>query len=136
MKQKQSKAQKEIFLLSKVFKKARKNLAHLRTTFSKNTLHRLLPLPKSLVTPISILQQSIRRIALKTCQELAFYKQQGIPLPRRSPAQRHIDRDTLRNPRKLWTRECAKCQKAIATSYDPNRPEIVYCESCYLPSIK
>ena len=71
-----------------------------------------------------------------TTQELAFYRQQQIPLPRRSPAQRHIDRDELRNPRKLWTRECAKCQKGIITSYSTERPETVYCESCYLPTVK
>lgn len=71
-----------------------------------------------------------------TTQELKFYKQQGIPLPRRSPAQRHIDRDELRNPRNLWDRECARCKKSIATSYAPERPESVYCEDCYLDTVK
>ena len=69
-------------------------------------------------------------------QELKFYREQGIPLPRKSPAQRHSDRNDLRNPRRLWGRECAKCQKPITASYNPNRPETVYCESCYLPTIK
>ena len=68
-------------------------------------------------------------------QEWAFYKQMNIPIPRRSPMQRHQDRNALRNPRKLWSRECAKCHKPIATSYSPERPEIVYCESCYLSSV-
>ncbi|MDA1292258.1 MAG: hypothetical protein O3A81_00590 [bacterium] len=71
-----------------------------------------------------------------TVQELAFYRQQGIPLPRRSPTQRHIDRDGLRNPRKLWSRKCAKCNQQISTSYAPTRPETVYCESCYLDIVK
>lgn len=69
-------------------------------------------------------------------QELKFYKAQGIAVPRRSPAQRHKDRDALRNPRKLWGRQCANCQKEIITSYSPERPETVYCESCYLPTVK
>jgi hypothetical protein len=70
-----------------------------------------------------------------TTQELKFYKQQGIPLPRRSPAQRHIDRDKLRNTRTLWKRTCTTCKQDISTSYSPERPEKVYCESCYLSEV-
>ncbi len=70
-----------------------------------------------------------------TTPELKFYRQQNIPLPRRSPDQRHLDRFALRNPRKFWDRTCAKCQKQISTSYSPDRPEIVYCEQCYLESV-
>jgi len=29
----------------------------------------------------------------------------------------------------------AKCSKSIQTSYSPERPEIVYCEQCYLQEI-
>lgn len=38
----------------------------------------------------------------------------------------------LRNPRKLWKRQCGKCGKEIQTTYSPERPETVYCEGCYL----
>jgi hypothetical protein len=68
-------------------------------------------------------------------QELKFYKEQGIPIPRRSPMQRHKDRNALRNPRTLWNRSCGKCKKEITTSYAPERPEIVYCEECYLHEV-
>ncbi|MDD5055439.1 MAG: hypothetical protein PHZ00_04200 [Candidatus Peribacteraceae bacterium] len=68
-------------------------------------------------------------------QELKFYRQMGIPIPRKCPDQRHKERLALRNPRKLWDRKCAKCQKQIATSYSPERQEIVYCEACYLASV-
>ncbi len=68
-------------------------------------------------------------------QEFSFYKKMGIPLPRRCPDQRHKDRMSLRNLRKLWDRKCAKCSEGIKTSYAPERPEIVYCETCYLASI-
>ena len=68
-------------------------------------------------------------------QELKFYKDMGIPIPRICPDQRHKERMTLRNPRKLWARKCMKCQKDIQTTYVPERPEIVYCEECYLASV-
>ncbi len=65
-------------------------------------------------------------------QELAFYRDMGLPPPRRSPDQRFRDRIGKRNPRTLWKRRCAKCSKDIETSYAPDRPETVYCEECYL----
>jgi hypothetical protein len=68
-------------------------------------------------------------------QELKFYRQMNIPVPRKCPDQRHRERMALRNPRKLWNRECAKCRSPIATSYAPDRPEIVYCERCYLEAV-
>jgi hypothetical protein len=70
-----------------------------------------------------------------TPQELRFYKQCGIPAPTKSPEQRHSDRIKLRNPRKLWERKCEACGIAIQTSYSPERPEKVYCETCYLQEI-
>ncbi len=68
-------------------------------------------------------------------QELEFYRQMRLPVPHFHPDERHRRRMALRNPRKLWNRQCAKCQQPIATSYSPERPEIVYCESCYLAAV-
>ncbi|MFH0770303.1 MAG: hypothetical protein V1926_02900 [Candidatus Peregrinibacteria bacterium] len=68
-------------------------------------------------------------------QELKFYREMGIPLPRICPDQRHKERLAQRNPRKLWSRNCAKCGRGIETTYAPERPETVYCESCYLSSV-
>ncbi len=68
-------------------------------------------------------------------QELEFYRQMRLPVPHFHPDERHRRRMALRNPRKLWKRECMKCGKAIETSYAPERPEIVYCESCYLAAV-
>lgn len=65
-------------------------------------------------------------------QELKFYRSMGIPIPRRCPEQRHKERLAMRNPRRLWTRNCAKCWTGIETTYAPERPESVYCEECYL----
>ena len=63
--------------------------------------------------------------------ELQFYRRFAIPLPRLCPNCRHHDRLSFRNPPKLWDRQCAKCQVAVKTSYEPERPDIVYCEPCY-----
>lgn len=68
-------------------------------------------------------------------QELAFYRQMRLSVPHFHPDERHRKRMALRNPRKLWDRECAKCRKLIMTSYSPERPEIVYCEECYLKEV-
>lgn len=65
-------------------------------------------------------------------KELSFYREIGLPIPCVSPDVRYADRMALRNPRKLWSRKCAQCQKAIQTTYAPDRPEIVYCEQCYV----
>jgi len=66
-----------------------------------------------------------------TPAELRFYKQMNIPLPRLCHNCRHAERIKERRPMNLWDRKCAKCEKEIQTSYAPERPEIVYCESCY-----
>lgn len=68
-------------------------------------------------------------------QELRFYREMNLPIPCKCPDQRHLERMALRNPRRLFERTCAKCGKAIQTTYSPDRPEIVYCESCYLSSV-
>jgi len=68
-------------------------------------------------------------------QELDFYRQMELPMPRLHPDERHRQRMKLKNPRKLWKRECDKCQKEIQTTYAPERPEKVYCEECYLKEV-
>ncbi len=67
--------------------------------------------------------------------ELNFYRTQQIPVPRQHFDVRHAARHALRNPRKIWQRECQKCGKHIETSYAPERPETVYCEDCYLKEV-
>lgn len=86
-------------------------------------------------------------------QELQFYRQMNIPLPRFCPNCRHYQRVKQKNPIKLWHGKCqcagAKsengvyanevlhfhgaehCPNEFETSYSPDRPEIVYCEQCY-----
>lgn len=68
-----------------------------------------------------------------TPQELAFYRQTNLPLPRQCHNCRYFARHEKRNPLKLWHRKCAKqgCTNEFETSYSPDRPETVYCETCY-----
>ena len=67
--------------------------------------------------------------------ELNFYRKMSLPLPRLCPDERHKRRMALRNPRKLWDRNCDQCGIEIKTSVDPERPEKVYCEKCYLKAV-
>ncbi|MDC0506214.1 hypothetical protein OAN96_01315 [Candidatus Gracilibacteria bacterium] len=66
-----------------------------------------------------------------TSQELDFYRKRNISIPTRHPDQRHSDRMALRNPRKLFERDCDKCGTNMQTTYAPDRSEKVYCEDCY-----
>jgi hypothetical protein len=68
-----------------------------------------------------------------TQEELLFYKQKNLPIPRFCPNCRHFEMLKYYNPPKLWHRKCMKkgCHNEFETSYAPERPEIVYCEKCY-----
>jgi len=88
-----------------------------------------------------------------TQTELDFYKKLSIPIPRLCYNCRYCERITKRNPVKLWDRACqcagetssnkiykntrihdhkdSVCRNEFETPYSPNRPEIVYCETCY-----
>ena len=68
-------------------------------------------------------------------RELEFYQRLGVPLPRLCHNCRHTERLKLRNPMRLYDRTCAKCKAPITTTYSPERPEIVYCETCYQQEI-
>jgi hypothetical protein len=91
-------------------------------------------------------------------QELQFLKQLGLPLPRLCPNCRHGERLLLRNGPEFWKRTCMcagagsqksqnageeyenvaehshggqSCLNEFETSYPPESPVLVYCESCY-----
>ncbi len=88
-----------------------------------------------------------------THQELRFYRQMNLPLPKLCFNCRHSERISWRNPPQLYKRKCmcavrqsangvyknqakhlhhnGQCPNEFETSYAPNRPEIVYCEQCY-----
>ncbi len=72
------------------------------------------------------------RIILK---ELLKLKEAQLPIPTKCPECRHAARMELRNPPKLYTRPCMKCETNIETTFAEGRPEIVYCEKCYLDAV-
>jgi len=65
--------------------------------------------------------------------ELQFYRRMNIPIPHLHPDERYKERLKLRNPMVLCRRSCMKegCSNEFETTYAPNRPEIIYCDSCY-----
>ncbi len=67
--------------------------------------------------------------------ELTRLRQLGLPVPNSCPGCRHDERMKLRNPRKLWERDCMKCGKMMKTGLEPGRKERVYCEECYLEEV-
>jgi hypothetical protein len=68
-------------------------------------------------------------------QELDFYRRLALPLPHLHPDERYYERMQFRNPFVLCGRQCMKCGKEMQTTYAPDRPEIVYCEECYLKTV-
>ena len=63
--------------------------------------------------------------------EINLMRRLGLPLPHMCLNCRQARRFKKTNPPVLYDRQCDKCKKDIKTSYSPDRPEIVYCESCY-----
>ena len=87
--------------------------------------------PDSITTEILTCAKTSRSYKIQTA-ELKFYRQLNLPIPRYHHDYRHGERRLLRNPRTLYQRQCADCNKNIWTTYAPNRPEKVVCEECYL----
>jgi hypothetical protein len=77
--------------------------------------------------------QSDRRFRVML-PEMQFLRKYNLPLPETTPAER-LEWFVRRNPRTLYDRECAKCERAIRTIYSPERPEQVLCEECYLKEV-
>lgn len=88
------------------------------------------PFPKSDAKDVIICEVSWKPFRLIP-QEVEFYKKHNLPIPTKHPDIRHAERMKLRNPRKLRARQCAKCWIDVQTTYAPERPEVVYCETCY-----
>ncbi len=89
--------------------------------------------------------------------EIQFYKNLQIPLPRLCPDCRHARRMHARGPNRLWNRQCMckgvvsdsplatseyqntathshennLCPNEFQTPFAPDRKEILYCEDCY-----
>lgn len=76
-----------------------------------------------------------------TPQELAFYLAEGIPVPTKHPDDRYAERAAQINPSVLYQRDCrctgecqahaGQCQIAFSSTYAPDKPERVFCRTCY-----
>jgi hypothetical protein len=64
-------------------------------------------------------------------QELDFYKSWNLPLPRRSPNQRHFDRLAKRPLYGLRRTSCSNCGKEIDANILSYQPKKVLCRECY-----
>jgi hypothetical protein len=67
--------------------------------------------------------------------ELEFYRKHHLPLPRRHPDQRHLERLQKRNPRALYLRTCDNCHKEIVSIYPADDTRKIYCEECYTKEV-
>ena len=104
--------------------------------FGKETIQ-----PEEIPDSIEDVKDSITSEALKCIEctrnynivpnELTFYRNEKIPIPHKCPECRYKERFAIRLPRKLWDRKCDKCKIDIKTAYSLDRPEIIYCETCY-----
>jgi len=73
--------------------------------------------------------------------ELAFYRQMKLPIPRYCPNCRYHTRSVWKNPFHFYQRQCmcafsnhnhkGKCLNEFETMYAPERPEVIYCKQCY-----
>ena len=109
------------------------NAKEFETTIQGSELPDLLESVSDDVTKEVIACESCKRAYRIIPTELQFYRRVGLPLPHKCHNCRFLERFTFINPPKLWHRACMKegCQNEFETSYAPDRPEIVYCETCY-----
>lgn len=70
-----------------------------------------------------------------TSAELGFYRSMNLSLPSQCFPCRHKARWSRRNPRKMHERACSSCSDPILSSYSPQQPEKVFCESCYYKAV-
>ncbi len=69
-------------------------------------------------------------------QELEFYRSHQLTLPRYCFICRQKNRVASLLPRKLYPRQCQKCQVELASPYAPDRPETIFCTKCYQAEIR
>ncbi len=95
--------------------------------------------------PTEALRHNCTQVFKIIPQELAFYQKMGIPLPRYCHNTRHHHRLRQLNPFRTWMCRCmctstahdhkGDCLEIFQTSFAPERPEIVFCEECYLQEV-
>ena len=64
-------------------------------------------------------------------QELEFYRKHHLPLPRKHPDVRHMERIQQRQGNTLHLKNCDKCWIEMLSVYPSDYQGKVYCEECY-----
>jgi hypothetical protein len=95
---------------------------------------RLADVPDSILQEVLACEECGKNYKI-TKQELRVHKLIGLPIPRSCFNCRHMKRVKGRTPHYLWDRKCDKCGVDVRTAYGPDRPEIIYCEDCYLNEV-
>jgi hypothetical protein len=91
-------------------------------------------------TPDDILDRAIlcahtARPFKLTTQELAFYREQQIAIPRLHPSERQRRRHRWLSERKLYERPCSTCGTQVTTSFAPERRERIVCDECFQKAV-
>lgn len=68
-------------------------------------------------------------------QEKRFLQKIKMPIPTICPDERHNLRMEMRNPRKLYDRQCAKTGEQVKSTFPPDNPAIIYSEKAYLDEV-
>ena len=63
--------------------------------------------------------------------ELKFYRDNDIPIPQKSPEERHLERKKISNPKEIYGTKCDKCWIEIKSVFSKESWKKVYCEECY-----
>lgn len=74
-------------------------------------------------------------------EELVFYRQMNLPIPRYCPNCRYQQRLVWKNPFYFYERQCmcellshnhkGRCLNKFETMYAPKREELIFCKQCY-----
>jgi len=63
--------------------------------------------------------------------DFAFYEKMKVPPPTWCPECRFRRLSLFRNETTLYSRQCDLCKKSIISSYSPDSPYTIYCQSCW-----
>ena len=66
-------------------------------------------------------------------EERGLYKKMNVPVPHKCANCRYYERFHRRDGIKLYHRKCMDegCENEFETVYSPDRPEKIYCKTCY-----
>ena len=68
-------------------------------------------------------------------QELQFYREHTVSIPRFCPDCRHMRRLKTKNPLKLREDTCRKCGRNVITTFPEGTEMQIYCDKCYLKEV-